>query len=83
VVPGEWSKPTRHLAAVPPAAAMSHGNTHAADRLALAELELARVEVACRWSGCGSDCYVRAAILKSVESERAELERVSVAEVAA
>jgi hypothetical protein len=51
-------------------AAMFKSNPSAAPRLALAELELARVELACRFDGCATDCRVRASVLASVESVR-------------
>lgn len=40
------------------------------EQLALAELELARVELACRFDDCGPDCAVRCAVSRSVESLR-------------
>jgi hypothetical protein len=49
---------------------MSHTSTYSTERLALAELELARVEAACLYDGCGPDCRVRASVLASVESKR-------------
>jgi len=45
----------------------SHPST-GADRLALAALELARVEAACRFDGCGPDCSVAASVRRSYES---------------
>jgi hypothetical protein len=48
-----------------------------AERLALAELELARVEAACVYDGCEADCGVRDSLSRSVESERAHLQRLA------
>jgi len=41
-----------------------------ADRLALAELELARIEAGCRYDSCEADCRVAAAVRRSVEAMR-------------
>jgi hypothetical protein len=41
-----------------------------AERLALAQLELERIEAACRFDRCEADCRVRAAALASVEAVR-------------
>lgn len=49
---------------------MFNGSTVAAERLALAELELARVELVCRFDGCQADCRVRTFTLASVEAMR-------------
>ena len=62
-------------------AAMFNGSTYATERLALAELELARVEAACRFDSCGLDCRVRESVRRSVESERANTAHVRYSEV--
>ena len=63
--------------------AQSEHSPTAAERLALAELELARVEAACCLDGCSPGCRVRASVRQSVEAECAELERLSMAAIAA
>ena len=60
---------------------MFNGSTYAAERLALAELELARVELVCRFDSCGLDCRVRESVRQSVEAVRANAKAPSHSEV--
>jgi hypothetical protein len=56
---------------VPSPTARAEHNQIAAERLALAELELAKVRLTCEFDGCDGNCKVAGAMRWSVESLRA------------
>ena len=68
--PGPPQSRQRRRVDVPASTARSQHNPSPTERLALAQLELERIEAACRFDRCEADYRVRASALASVEAVR-------------